>query len=196
MLPRLFVNSIIVICLAIVITGAVYMRSVLSSGTVAIAPLETIHAIPYPLQNGVTLVNEKLAHADIFLQAPVFAKKLSLTVTFDPKNTTSIDAGIRSGSFWLGYDKQSLYKKGVDSVGIQKKTLVFPLTASFEDTNQSIDLMFFGQSAQSTTAVEEDETDTVSWSVSDIHATVHPMLPSKAQVKDYIKSLWNREREI
>ncbi len=172
------------------------MRSVMFSGPVDIAPLETIHAIPYPVQDGSTIILEKLAHADIFLHAPVFAKQLDITLTFDPKNSVSIDAGIRSGSFWLGYDKQLIYKKGIDQAGTQTKTLHFPLTASFEDVNQSIDLMLFAQSPQSTNAVEEDDHDTVSWSISDIHATVHPVFPPMSQIKDYVKSLWNREREI
>ncbi|OGY37034.1 MAG: hypothetical protein A3E36_00385 [Candidatus Andersenbacteria bacterium RIFCSPHIGHO2_12_FULL_45_11b] len=183
---RLFVDSIIVVILVLCITGAIYVRSILNNGPVTISPIETIHAIPYPIQGQSTFVLENLAHADIFLHTPVFAKSMLLTITFNPKDTARIDAGIRSGGFWLGYNKQTIYTKGVDSSGVQTKTVVFPLTASFEDTNQSIDMMLFSES----------DTGAISWSVNDIHATVHAVLPTMQETKDYIKSLWNREREL
>ena len=181
---RLFVNSAICILLALVITSAIYIRPILYSGSVTIAPLETIYAIPYPIQDKSTHILESLAHADIFINSPVFGKEIAITITFDPKNSNTIDLGIRNGVFWLGYDKQQLYNKDVDKAGLQTKTLVFPLTASFEDTNQSIDMMLF-----------TDDT-MAQWSISDIHARVYPVMPTMSQTKDYIKSLWNREREI
>lgn len=160
------------------------MRPVLMSGPVAISPLETVQAIPYPTQHNAVVILENLAHADIFLHAPVFAKQLIVTVTFDPEDSSSIDAGVRTGVFWLGYTKQSLYKKGLDGAGVQTKTLTFPLTAMFEDTNQSIDFMLFTNA------------ETAKWSVNDIHATVTPILPTVQETKTYIKSIWNRDREI
>lgn len=196
MFGRFAKNSIIVIVLACCIVGLTYAASVFSSGERVVGELETIHAIPYPVQNGSTIIQEKLAHADIFMNAPVFAKKLVLTIQFNPGNTTSIDAGIRTGTFWLGYDKQPLYRKAVNSPQEQTKVLTFPLTADFQATDQSIDLMLFSSSPQSSSAVEEADRDTVSWSIESIHATVYPMMPTIAEVKDYIKSIWNKERDI
>lgn len=181
---QLFVNSVICIALALLITSALFIRPILYSGPVRIAPLETIHAIPYPVQNGGTHITELLAHADVFINSPVFGKQLAVTITFDPQSAKTLDIGVRNGPFWLGYDKQEIYNKDVDLVGVKTKTIVFPLTASFEDTNQSIDLMLFSDS------------DQAAWSVSDIHARVYPMMPTIKEIKDYMKSLWNREREI
>lgn len=181
---RLFANSLLCIALAIIITGAIYIRPVLYSGPVKIAPLETIHAISYPVQNESTHILEPLAHADVFLNSPVFGKELAVTITFNPGNAKNIDIGVRNGVFWLGYDKQPLYNKDVDKNENQTKTILFPLTASFQDINQSIDLMLFTDS------------DTAEWSVSDIHARVYPVMPSLQQAKIYLKSLWNKDREI
>lgn len=181
---RLFGNSILCILLALVITSAIYIRPILYAGSVRIAPLETIHAILYPKQNNNIYITEPLAHSDIFINSSVFGKEIAITLTFDPKNSSNIDLGIRNGVFWLGYDKQQLYNKDVDKSGEQTKTLVFPLTASFQDTNQSIDMMLFTDS------------EMVQWSVRDIHARVYPVLPTISQTKDYMKSLWNKEREI
>ncbi|MEO6077817.1 MAG: hypothetical protein ABIP54_03450 [Candidatus Andersenbacteria bacterium] len=148
-----------------------------------IAPLETIHAIPYPMQAGAVHILENLAHADIFINSPVVGKQLDVTITFNPKNTTSIDMGVRNGPFWLGYDKQNIYNKDIDQSGMITKTVFFPLTSAFQDTNQSIDLMLFTEGQ-------------VDWSVATITAKVYPVWPTTPQLKDYIKSLWHREREI
>lgn len=181
---QLFTNSVLCIVLALVITGALFIRPILYSGPVRIAPLETIHAIPYPAENGTTYITESLAHADVFINSPVFGKQLEVTVTFDPQSAKTLDIGVRNGSFWLGYDKQQIYNQDVDGKGVKTKTTIFPLTASFEDTNQSIDIMLFSDS------------DQAAWSVKDIHARVYPVIPTIKETKDYIKSLWNREREI
>ncbi len=170
--------------MALIITGAIYIRPILYSGPVNIAPLETIHAIPYPIQDNTTHILESLAHADVFINSPVFGKEIAITITFNPEHANTIDLGVRNGVFWLGYDKEQLYNKDVDKAGLQTKTLLFPVTASFQDTNQSIDMMLF------------TDGEPVQWSVSDIHARVYPVMPTMSQTKDYIKSLWNREREI
>jgi hypothetical protein len=181
---QLFVNSIICIVLALIFTGAAFVHPIFYTGPVKIAPLETIHAIPYPVQGGVTSVLENLAHADVFINSPVLGKQLDVTITFNPKESTSMQIGVRNGPFWLGYDKQLLYIQGIDKKETLTKTVSFPLSASFQDTNQSIDLMIF------------TEGETANWSVDSITAKVYPVWPTSSQFKDYVKSLWHREREI
>lgn len=175
---------IAIILIAIALPGVLYAASVFSAGERRVGVIETIHGIPYPHDEAATLVEEKLAHVDVFLQEPVFGKKLTVTVSFDPGNTQVIDIGVREGAFWLGYAKTQLYRKGIDQKGFQTKHIVFPLTAMFQDTDRSIDIMFFA------------DRDTVSWSMYALRATAAPTMPSRSEIISYIHAVLSRERAL
>ena len=119
--------------------------STLSSGQRNIGTIENIHGISFPEQNNSLHITEVLAHADIFLKEPVFAKVLKLTVTFTPQSTQSIDVGVRANPFWLSYEKINIYQANQqDSSKTQlTKTITIPLTDKLQDKDHSIDLMFF-----------------------------------------------------
>ncbi len=170
--------------LGILIPAILYAISLTSSGERAVGVLETIQGIPYPKDSTVMRVEENLAHADIYLQEPVFAKELTMTVSFEPGNAQSVDLGVREGSFWLGYAKQPLYTKGIDPLGFQTKELHFPLTTMLQEKDRSLDIMFFANG--------ED----VSWSIHRIRASVTPIVPSLQETKEYIKSIIMRERAL
>ncbi len=173
----------LVIMISIFIVCTIFLVSVFSFRDSAIGTLETIDGIPYPKIQDTYIVEEELAHADIFIHSSVFAKKLVVTISFDPKEVKSLDVGIRTGEFWLGYEKQGLYVQGVDAPEAQTKVLEFPLTSAFQDTNTSIDMMFFADSA------------TPSWALTDIRTSISPVLPAFSETKNYIKSIINKERE-
>ncbi len=147
--------------------------------------LESIYGIPFPVQGDKTVINEEMAHTDLFLQESVFAKRANITVSFDPEQLTVIDLGVRDNSFWLSYIKYPLYQKGIDPIGPQTKTLTIPLTAAIQDTNRSIDLMFFAE-----------PTASPRWSIQSFHATVEPIMPTTAEVKNFIHGIIGRERPI
>lgn len=174
----------------------VYLLPVVSSGTRGIGTLETIHGVPYPHDGETIIVEEKLAHTDVYLQEPVFAKQLHLFVSFEPGNTDAIDVGVREGGFWFGYAKQPLYRKGKDPNGFQTKELTFPLTTAFQEKDRSIDIMLFGTSATSTAAIEEADNDTVFWKLHSMIASTRTYMPTIQEAKEYIRSIVSRERAL
>lgn len=173
-----------IICVGACIPIVIFIGSIFSAGERQIGKLENIWGIPYPNNGSMIIVQEKLAHADIFLQESVFGKNLHLTVSFNPGAAEAIDVGIREGGFWLGYAKEPLYRKGKDPNGFQTKEFTVPLTSMFQDTDRSIDMMFFA------------DRDVVSWSVHAVRATVNPVFPTFQEIKEYGKSIITRERAL
>lgn len=171
--------------LGIAIVLVVFIAPVLFSGDRRIGVLETIHGIPFAVDNATTHIEEDLAHADIFLKEPLIAKKLMLTISFDPKKTQSIEVGVREGGFWLGYAKKVVYQQGKDKLGFQAKEIQFPLTTMFQDKDRSIDVMFFSKSQTP-----------ISWDIHAIRAETKLTDPSFPDVKEYIKSILKRERAL
>lgn len=161
-----------------------YAASLYSSGDRRIGVIESIHGIPYPRNAGAIVIEEQLAHTDVFLQEPVLGKMLTSTVTFDPGTAQTIDMGVREGAFWLGYTKLPLYKKGIDIRELQTKTLVFPLSTMFQETDRSIDMMFFA------------DRDDVSWKIHSMQASTTTVMPSRSDIILYIRSVLSRERAL
>lgn len=183
------------LALSILLFIGVGAYTVFAQGTRSHGAIESIDGIPYPVVNGDTQVLEKLAHADVYLSESVFAKELALQLTFDPGNLTSLSVGVRENSFWLSYPKVTVWSQG-DPVGEQTKTVYIPLTDAMQDSNQSIDLMFFAQTSQSTSEVDEGVTDSVHWELISFDASVSPSVPTIAQAKNFVRSLISRERPL
>lgn len=177
---------VIIGVLAIAIPSAIFAVSVADTGERRFGVLETIHGIPYPQQNGSFVVVEEMAHADLFLRESVFAKYAKVVVAFDPGNADSIDIGIRENEFWLSYRKYPLYRRGVDAPVFQTKEVTIPLTDVMQDTDQSVDLMFFAEHTGSS----------VEWRIHEFHASLFSDMPSVPEIKAYIKSILIRERAL
>ncbi len=158
----------------------------LSSGPRETGVLENIHGIPYPAGADGILVSEDMAHADVYLQESVLAKQATFTIAFDPKETDSIDVGVRENAFWLSYEKQPLYRKSVDPSGPQTKVITVPLTRMIQESNKSIDVMFFATS----------KSKPVQWSLQEFYATVDSVVPSAAEIRSFGKSILIRERPL
>jgi hypothetical protein len=176
----------ILIALGIGIPVILFCGSLVKEGDRSFGVIETIHGIPYPVQDGSTRILEDMAHVDLFLQEPVLGKKVLVTITFDPENSDSIDIGVRDNEFWLSYIKYPLYKKGQDPKTIQTKTIEIPLSLALADTNRSVDMMIF---TQSSSALPQ-------WRIRDIHASVEFDMPSVFETKSYVKSVLMKERPI
>ncbi len=147
--------------------------------------LESIHGVPFPKFEDSIVILEEMAHADLFLRENVFAKKLTLTISFNPEDSTTLDIGVRENEFWLSYTPYRLYEKGIDPEGFQTKEIEIPLTSALQDVDRSVDLMFF--------STEQAETK---WRIHAFRATVEPIMPTMKEVKNYIKSIIIRERPL
>lgn len=178
-----FIDWIAAGILILLIPSTLFAVSIGKSGERDIGVLETIHGIPYPIHDESIVILEDMAHADLFLKESVFAKRAHVTVTFDPKNATSIDLGIRENEFWLSYVRYPLYQKGVDTPGFQTKEILIPLTRMIQDTDRSVDLMFFTEGS-------------LNWRIHAFRASLESDMPTFQEAKSYIKSVLIRERAL
>lgn len=179
-------DLLLIVILTLVIPLVLFGCSLLKGGQRNLGVLETIHGIPYPVDNGSTVILEDMAHTDLFLREPVLAKQAMFTITFDPGNAEAIDIGVRDNEFWLSYIKYPLYRIGVDTDRPQTKTITIPLTTALADTNRSIDMMLFTEASR---GMPE-------WRIQDFHASVEFDMPTVSEAKAYIKSVLVRERVI
>lgn len=182
---------------ALGLTALIFCLSLLPRGQRELGTIENIHGILYPeLVEGHTrarLITESLAHADIYLEEPVLAKQLELTLTYRPINLTTLAVGVREDSFWLSYgERQEIYRQ-VDSPvsvtdgnspGVSTVQLTVPLTDKLQETDRSLDLMFFA------------EGDTPLWELHDLKANVTYARPTYRQFRNYVGSVLKRERAL
>ncbi len=179
-------NAFKILVVSVAITCAIFIFSLMKFGERSLGTLETIHGIPYPMSDGATVILEDMAHADLFLREPVLAKQAKFTVSFDPKNSESIDLGIRENEFWLSYKKYPLYRKGIDVPTLQTKEITIPLTTALQDTDRSVDLMFF----------TDNNGSAPEWRIQTFRASLEFDMPSVAETKAYVKSIITRERAL
>lgn len=182
--PR-FIDGIAIGVLTIAVPCALFASGIVDSGERPLGVLETIHGIPYPSQSSSIVITEEMAHADLFLRESVFAKEAKITISFDPGAMNAIDLGVRENEFWLSYRKYPLYRKGTDTPGFQTKELSIPLTDVLQDTDRSVDLMFFAEEPQA-----------VEWRIQTFRARLSSNMPSVSEIKGYIKSVVTRERAL
>src|SRR3989344_4805876 len=162
---------------AVALTVLIFGVSLIGSGERRLRPVENIHGIPYARgENGIH-IDEPLAHADIYIDQPVFGKELRVTVEFIPTNITGLSVGIRDNSFWLSYKKEPLYNASNLSTTHYQLQTTIPLTYKLQEPDQSIDLMFFA-------AGEAPE-----WELVSLKAEVAYAWPTWAQFKDYTRAV-------
>jgi hypothetical protein len=68
------------------------------------------------------------------------------------------------------------------------------LSDKFQETDQSIDIMFFATTTPVTDAAAKSLGDTSSWELYNVYAGVKVAQPTKAQLRNYIGSIIRRER--
>lgn len=188
-----------VIIVSFIAAAGFYAWQLAKNGPREIGQIENTHGIPFPKTNdGVIVVTEKLAHADVFLKESVLGKKLTLALAFDPGNLTKLEVGVRENSFWLSYPKVSLpLPEGeLEGVGVVSRTIEIPLTDKLADRDGSIDVMFFATNLASKASEYEGVADKTQWHLHSINAEVSPTKPSWPEFKDFIKSIFNREKPI
>lgn len=172
------VRSLTAILSGVVVTALLLLASLLPQGLRDHGPVENIHGIPYPAEDDHIIITEPLAHADIYLNESVLAKKLVLEIDFDPGNTTGLAVGVREDPFWLSYDGR------VPAA----RTVVIPLTDKLQEPNRSIDLMFFAEAPRSP--------GEVGWELHSLSARVEYALPDWPQLRNYARSILYRERAL
>jgi hypothetical protein len=194
-MTKQLLKSLIIIVCGILLPLLLITPSIFSSGQRDIGTIENIHGIPFPKQDNSFYITEVMAHADIFLKEPVFPKLLKLTVTFSPGSTQSIDVGVRENLFWLSYEKINFYQASQNnSLSEITKTITIPLTDKLQEKDRSIDLMFFANSNNKAYDADKPTTDNTHWILHDIQAKVISTKPTNLQIKDYIKSIIQKER--
>lgn len=173
---------------ALVILIFFWGSSQLDQGERSVSPLENIYGIPF-YRAKTTLVTEALAHADISLTEPVFAKKLMVTVGFYPDQIRHLSVGVRENSFWLSYPRLDLYNESMVSAPPVPiiKTVAIPLTDKLQESDRSIDLMFFAE------AIGEKQ---IQWRLDSLSAHIGPTVPTRQELKDYVRAILKRERPL
>lgn len=180
---RLFLS----LCAALVIIATFFCASLIIPAPVTLASLETIHGIPFPTLDQRTHIDEPLAHVDVYLNQPVLARTLELTLTYIPHNANNIAVGARENSFWLSYPQQSVYSSTDTSASNPNpitSTITIPLSDKLQESDRSIDIMFFTDPA------------VADWEIISLSARTNLSLPSTAELVDYIKSIVKRERAL
>lgn len=172
----------------------IFIASLMPVGARPVSKLENIHSIPYPvLYEGSStiaqLVTEPLAHADVALHEPVLGKKLRLKIVYDAIHITSLAVGVREDSFWLSYANRQPICGPPPSQSCTPNfepevVLTLPLTDKLQETDRSIDLMFFA------------EGENPQWALHQLKASVEYDIPPWPQLKNYIRSLVKRERAL
>ena len=181
-----------------VLTALIYGLTLLPAGLRELGPLENISGIPYPATSTSVRILERLAHADIHLKQPVLGQVAHITVTFIPHTTRKLAVGIRENNFWLSYSPQNFYTstRGSEERAITK-TITIPVSDKFQDTDQSLDMMFFATSdGQSTNFPSDSLTDTTDWDIQSLSVSISHALPSRGELVEYIRSILKKERAL
>lgn len=190
-------NSVIIgICLTILI----FTATILPTGKRSTTTIENIASIAFPVTPQGTAITEALAHTNIQLKEPVFAKKAIVTVTYIPHSTKQLALGIRENSFWYSYMPIPFFEAqagaGSDTA-IKKAVIEIPLTDKLADTDQTIDMLFIANGPIDPTLLAAQPTqDTTYWQLVDLQVTVAHSIPSTAEFKDFVRSILSRERVI
>lgn len=171
------------------LTGVIFLGTAALPHKPTLGPIENIHGIPYANQSNDLQITEELAHVDIFLQQPAFAQQANLTITFNPYQLQKLTVGIRENSFWLSYPQYTLYEITAppQSSVVQSKSISIPLTDKIQESDQSLDLMFFA------TALPDTEPY---WELQDLSLTTSLTMPTWPEVKNIAKAILTRERPL
>lgn len=171
---------------AIIIACLVFLVSLIPIREATLGPIENIHGIPFPKNNGGTVITEELAHADVYLNEPVLAKNLFLIIDFESGNLTSLSVGVREDSFWLSYgNRQEFYSTIHDPQS--HNPIIIPLTDKLQETDRSVDLMFFAEAPAGQEPL---------WELRDIQIETQFSDVTYPQFRNYIGSILKRERAL
>jgi len=187
-----------VVCGGTVLTVVLFMASLWPSGLRESSRLETIQGIHYPVREGKTIILEPLAHFDVWLQEPVLAKRLLVTLQFVPLHTRQLAIGVRDNDFWLSYPRTVFWNAtGEEAVTeVQTATVMLPLTGALQDRDRSIDVMLFADGETDDSFVATPIETTTQWEVEKLTVEVVWAWPTVSELKDYITSVLKRERPL
>ncbi|MEX1112797.1 MAG: hypothetical protein WEC84_05030 [Candidatus Andersenbacteria bacterium] len=176
------------------VSVAIFALSLLPVGARSYGVVENIDGIPFPAIDGATHISEKLAHVDVYLKEPVVFKRLVMTVEFDPKDLVQLEVGVREGEFWLSYPRHALAVAG--SGGRQSVTIPIQLSDKLQDTDRSIDVMFFATAEGASAKEDEGVDDAAQWELYALDFRTEFVVPTASELKDYMRSIVKRERPL
>ena len=218
--PAHLTDLLVIIVIALAVTAIVFTVSLLLPARTSLSPLENIRGVPYPevaqpypqglrpaeagFRGGSAAaqqiqVTEELAHANLYSNKPALAQSAELTITFLPHNLATLAVGLRDNPFWLSYHQELLFDGSLELNQGEPitKTVVIPLTDKLQEADRSFDLMFFANDAPSSLTFDERSlADTTYWELLHIEVAIQPALPTKAALKDYLRSIFKRERAL
>lgn len=187
---KTFISAVAV---GIILAVIAFFIPVVTSGSRNVGAIESIQGIPYPRTEQGIHITQSLAHADIYLDEPVVGKTLELTITYTPDQADTLLVGVRENDFWLSYPWQVLHSE--DNANQTTTTTVnIPLTDKLQESNRSIDLMFFAGTTPNEANIDQGINDRTSWYIQDIQAQVIATAPTLPQLKDYLRSIITKER--
>ncbi len=182
----------------LILLAVIFAASLLPRGVREVAALTNVHGIPFAQADDWTMVTQALAHTDVYLREPVAFKKLVLTFEYVPRNTQSLAVGVRGNAFWLSYAPITFYEATSDlsNDDTQVATVVLPLTDTLQDVDRSIDVMFVAN-GQTEGSLKNELVDTTMWQIRSLQArTAVENLPTRAELKDYLRSVLTQERPL
>lgn len=183
-----------VLLAGILIAAILFMVSLLPRRA-SLSPLENIHGITFPAADGAVHVYEPLAHADVYLDQPTLFKQLDFSITFIPGDITHLSVGVRENPFWLSYTRFPLYESTRSSSQPVTASVSIPLSDKLQESDRSVDLMFFAAKGKEA-ALEDAVNSTLAWQLQNISASVSFTKPAYPEIKDWIKSIFYRERAL
>ena len=188
--PRRLWTILSYLTLPLILTTLIYLTSLLptTNQPLELGPFETIHGIPYFSPD----ITEELTHADVYLNQPAFGQKVSLTITYQPININRLAIGLRENDFWLSYTWHDLPIQTQSGNNSITTTLTLPITDTFQDTDQSLDLMFYATSDKVTELTHSNQTP--HWRLLNMQVKKSWDIPTWPQTKQYIRSILKRER--
>lgn len=136
-------------------------------------PLETIHGIPFSVEDGSVKITDEMAHLRIPYYKTKFGKELKIEIAYELSNTDTLQVGLRKGDFWLDYQRVQAQKE-----------ISFNLSSAYQNSDGSFDLMFFAKNADGSPP---------SYEIKSIKASIVPswssLNVSVSTIKSEIKSI-------
>jgi len=195
---RLIIRILALVLASLVLTGGLFGVSLLAHGERSTLPLENIHSVPFPVQGGVTLIDEHLAHTDVFLTEPVLGKVLTLNIAFRPDTANTLAVGVRQGPFWLSYTPTEFFHRTPTTVSsaLQATRVQVPLSGAIQSNDQSVDVMFFTDLAHYPMDVDPAQADHTHWELASFKAEVSSRWPTATELRHYLGRLIRRDRPL
>ncbi|TSC72447.1 MAG: hypothetical protein G01um101438_531 [Parcubacteria group bacterium Gr01-1014_38] len=126
-----------------------------------LAVLTSIQGIPFSVSDGHVTVTEPLAQLRLPFGKTVLGKRLVFRARFRADAAAEVAIGVKKGTFWLDYERQSLFAAGSEERGANADWIEgerqFDLSPAYLAPDGSLELMFFVKYAEEQPRLVLDE---------------------------------------